>query len=69
MLIIKILIGIIAALYLAVNMHTAVCYNPKEMYVRYVYRQCTVGRISAAIFYAPAWFLKAFKRGVNYIIK
>lgn len=69
MLIIKILAAIIAVLYLAVNMHTAVCYTPKEMYARYVHRQCTVGRISAAIFYTPAWFLKAFKRGVNKIIK
>ena len=66
---IKILVSIIFVLYLAVNMYTAVSYTPKEMYVRYVYRQCTVGRISAAIFYTPAWFLKAFKRGVNKIIK
>lgn len=67
--IIKILLGIIAVLYFAVNIYTAVSYDPKEMYGRYVYRQCTVGRISAGIFYAPAWFLKAFKRGVNRIIK
>ena len=66
---IKILLAIIAVLYFAVNMHTAVCFNPREMYARYVYRQCTVGRIAAAVFYAPAWFLKAFKRGVNAIIK
>lgn len=65
----KIILGIIAILYLAVNMYTAVSYDPKEMYGRYVYRQCNVGKISAAVFYAPAWFLKAFKRGVNRIIK
>lgn len=65
----KIILGIIAVLYLAVNMYTAVSYDPKEMYGRYVYRQCNVGKISAAVFYAPAWFLKAFKRGVNRIIK
>lgn len=65
----KIIIGIIAVLYLAVNMYTAVSYDPKEMYRRYVYRQCNVGKISAAVFYAPAWFLKAFKRGVNRTIK
>jgi hypothetical protein len=65
----KIILGIITILYLAVNMYTAVSYDPKEMYGRYVYRQCNVGKISAAVFYAPAWFLKAFKRGVNRIIK
>lgn len=65
----KIILGIIAILYFAVNIYTAVSYDPKEMYGRYVYRQCTVGRISAAVFYAPAWFLKVFKRGVNRIIK
>ena len=65
----KIILGIIAILYFAVNIYTAVSYDPKEMYGRYVSRQCTVGRISAAVFYAPAWFLKVFKRGVNRIIK
>ncbi len=67
--IIKIILGILAILYFAVNLYTAVSYDPKEMYGRYVYRQCNVGKISAAVFYAPAWFLKAFKRGVNRIIK
>lgn len=67
--IIKLIIWILVILYLAVNMYTAVSYDPMEMYARYVHRQCTVGKISAAVFYAPAWFLKVFKRGVNRIIK
>ncbi len=62
-------VAIVLVLYLAVNIWTAVRFDPDEMYDRYVYGQCTVGRISAAIFYSPAWFLKAFKRGVNFIIK
>lgn len=65
----KFLVGTALVLYFAVNIYTAVSYDPKEMYGRYVYRQCNVGKISAAVFYAPAWFLKAFKRGVNRIIK
>lgn len=67
--IIKLIAAVLAVLYFAVNIYTAVSYDPKEMYGRYVHRQCTVGKISAAVFYAPAWFLKAFKRGVNRIIK
>lgn len=62
-------VAITLVLYLAVNIWTAVRFDPGEMYGRYVAGQCVVGRISAAVFYAPAWFLKAFKRGVNFVIK
>ena len=65
----KIILAIVFVLYLAVNVWTAVCFDPRQMRERYVSGQCTVGLISAAVFYAPAWFLKAFKRGVNRIIK
>lgn len=69
MLFIKLIIAVIAVLYLAVNIWTTASYNPKEMRERYVEGQCNVGKISAAIFYAPAWFLKLFKGAVVRLIK
>lgn len=66
---IKFLVGTALVLYLAVNIYTAVSYGPAEMYDRYVKGQCNVGRISAAVFYAPAWFLKVFKEAVVRAIK
>lgn len=65
----KFLVGTALVLYIAVNIYTAVSYDPMEMYDRYVKGQCTVGRISAAVFYAPAWFLKVFKKAVVRAIK
>lgn len=66
---IKFLIGTALVLYIAVNIWTAVSLGPSEMRKRYVEGQCTVGKISAAVFYAPAWFLKVFKRAVVRTIK
>lgn len=66
---VKFIISVIAVCYLAVNCGTAVVMSPQEMKEHFVDGQCTVGRISAAIFYAPAWLLKAFKRVINWIIK
>lgn len=60
---------IVGILYLAVNIWTAVAFDPRQMKARFVDGQCTVGLISAAIFYAPAWFLKVFKKAVNKVIK
>jgi len=69
MILFKFLVGIVLILYVAVNVWTAVSYDPRQMRERYVSGQCTVGLISAAIFYAPAWFLKVFKKAVVRIIK
>ena len=66
---IKFLIAVVAVLYFAVNVWTTASYNPADMRERYVEGQCNVGKISAAIFYAPAWFLKLFKSAVVRLIK
>ena len=66
---IKILLAIPLILYIAVQIWTTISFTPRQMRERYIEGQCNVGKISAAIFYAPAWFLKAFKRGVNRVIK
>ena len=65
----KIIFSIIAILYLAVNIWTSVCFDPEQMRERYVKGQCNVGKISAAVFYAPAWFTKVFKWAVVRAIK
>lgn len=69
MFLIKFLVAVIAVLYLAVNLWTTASYTPAEMRERYVDGQCNVGKFSAAVFYAPAWFLKLFKSAVVRLVK
>lgn len=58
----KIIIIAVAVLIVAVcNIIVAVQYNPKQMKKKFIDGQCVVGKIAAAIFYAPAWILKGLK--------
>ena len=54
----KVLLIIIAFTYIVFNIVTSKHMNAKQMKEEFVDGQCTVGRILANIFYAPAWFLK-----------
>lgn len=59
---VKLIIILTLALFVLVcNVIVAAHYTPKQMKSRFIDNQCIVGRIAAALFYAPAWFLKALK--------
>lgn len=57
----KIILIVIAFIYVVFNFITAKLMNAKEMKHEFVDGQCTVGRVFSNIFYAPAWFLKAIR--------
>lgn len=57
----KIIFIVITFIYVVFNFITAKLMNAKEMKHEFVDGQCTVGRVFANIFYAPAWFLKAIR--------
>lgn len=58
---IKITLFIITFIYIVFNIITSKLMNAKEMKQEFVDGQCTVGRVFANIFYAPAWFLKLIR--------
>lgn len=51
--------------YVAVNALTAKAMTAHQMRRCFILGQCTVGKICANIFYAPAWMLKGIKHVVN----
>lgn len=57
----KIVLIVIAFIYMVFNFVTAKLMNSKEMKQEFVDGQCAVGRIFANVFYAPAWVLKAIR--------
>lgn len=59
--ILKIILIITAFIYTGFNLIAAKKMNAKEMKREFVDGQCTVGRVFANIFYAPAWFLKGLR--------
>lgn len=59
-----IIVGAAGVAILTINAITAIKLPAHEMKRRYVTGQCVVGRIAAAIFYAPAWVIK----GVAFIV-
>lgn len=66
---VKIMLIVIACIYVAFNLLTAKLMSAKEMRKSFIDGQCTVGRVFANIFYAPAWFLKAIRFVVIAAIK
>ena len=65
----KIILIIIACIYVAFNFLTAKLMNAKEMKHEFVDGQCVVGRVFANIFYLPAWVLKALRFVVVSLVK
>ncbi len=65
----KILIIAIICLYAAINLVTTKTMSVKEMKEKYIDNQCTVGKIAANIFYFPAWFMKAAKIIIWFLVK
>lgn len=57
----KILIIALICLYVAFNCVTAKLIGAKEMKHRFIDGQCIVGKITANLFYLPAWLLKGVK--------
>lgn len=57
----KILMLAIICLYLAINIVTAKMIDAKEMKKHFIDGQCSIGRIAANVFYAPAWLLKLIR--------
>lgn len=57
----KVVLIVLACIYLAINLLTAKLMSVKKMQHDFVEGQCLVGKILANIFYAPAWFLKALR--------
>lgn len=66
---IKVLLIIGVILYAAFNLITAKLMSAKEMHHEFVCDQCTVGKIFANVFYAPAWLLKGLRFLVVAMIK
>lgn len=67
-LIITIVLAAIGVAYIAINVLTALKFSAREMKERFVDGNCIVGRIAAAIFYAPAWVIKGVKFIVLYFV-
>lgn len=65
----KIILIILACIYVAFNFLTAKLMNAKEMKHEFVDGQCVVGRVFANIFYLPAWVLKALRFVVVSLVK
>lgn len=65
----KIILIVIAFIYVVFNLITAKLMNAKQMRHRFIDGQCIVGRVFANIFYAPAWLLKAIRFIVTATIK
>lgn len=61
--------GIAVVIYLAVNIITAKYYSAEEMRKSFVDGQCVVGKVSANLFYLPAWVLKGLRFLVVGVIK
>lgn len=58
---IKIILIVIAFIYVVFNIITSKMMDAKEMKHEFVDGQCTVGRVFANVFYAPAWALKLIR--------
>lgn len=65
----QIAIIIITCIYLGFNIVTTAMYSTEDMKRKFIKGQCNVGRIAAAVFYAPAWALKGLKFIFNKGIK
>ena len=65
----KIAIIAVTCLYLAINFAIAKLADARQMKKRYITGQCVIGKITANIFYAPAWLLKGIKFVVNAAVK
>lgn len=60
--------GLFIGLYLLLNIGVATGYNPKEMKNEFWTEQSWCGKISANIFYAPAWLFKGLVFIVVFLI-
>ena len=65
----KILFIALVCLYAAINIVTAKVMSAAEMKEDFINGQCLVGKITANIFYAPAWLLKALKVVIWFMVK
>lgn len=67
-LIITIVLAAIAVAIITINIFTALKFSAKQMKEHFIDDNCIVGRIAAAIFYAPAWAIKGVKFIILYFV-
>jgi hypothetical protein len=67
-LVVSIIIAVIAVAIITVNIFTALKFSAKQMKEHFIDGNCIVGRIAAAIFYAPAWAIKGVKFIILYFV-
>lgn len=67
-LIITIVLAAIGVAIITINIFTALKFSAKQMKEHFIDGNCIVGRIAAAIFYAPAWAIKGVKFIVLYFV-
>ena len=65
---IKIILIVLACIYLAFNILVSKLYTAKEMKAVYIDGQCMVGKIFANIFYTPSWVLKGLKSAIIFLV-
>jgi len=65
----KYIVMVLALAYLVLNVWVLYRYSVKEMRARFIDGICVEGKVLLAIFYFPAWGLKAFKSMVMFAVR